>query len=55
LRAAASAAAAAKRRLSPAPPNRAAEGIRTFAADLVKLEDMLKPMIAAADAAAAAK
>ena len=27
-----------------------AEGIRTFAADLVKLEDMLKPMIAAAGA-----
>ena len=30
-----------------------AEGIRAFAADLVKLEDYLKPMIAAADAAAA--
>jgi len=30
-----------------------AEGIRAFAADLVKLEDYLKPMIAAADAAGA--
>ena len=32
-----------------------AEGIRAFAADLVKLEDFLQPLIAAAEAAGAAK